>query len=440
MSHDLQIASVKSREVLDSRGNPTVETDVVLKGGAAGRAIVPSGASTGKLEAAELRDGGQRYGGKGVLRAVGHVQDELASAVIGYDAADQRGLDRTMVKLDGTQNKSRLGANAILSVSLAAAHAAAAGRGVPLYRHLAEVIGSAEHPISLPVPMLNIINGGQHADNNLDIQEYMVVPHGLPTFGEALRAGAEIYGSLRSLLRRQGLSVAVGDEGGFAPKLPGNRDGLDILMEAISAAGYEPGDQVSLALDSAASSFALPGQVGKYRFERRVRSSAELNTNYERWVTRYPLVSLEDPLCEEDWDGWIELTRRIGDKVQVVGDDIFVTHAGVISEGVRRAAANSVLVKVNQIGTLTEAAAAVAAARDGGWTTVISHRSGETEDTTIADLAVAFGAGQIKTGAPCRSERVAKYNRLLRIEEELGEDAVFAGWDFRWAKRPRWGI
>jgi len=423
---ELTIQGVAAREVLDSRGNPTVEAEVRLRGGAIGRAIVPSGASTGALEALELRDGDARFGGKGVLQAINHVHHRIAPEVTGRDAADQEGLDRLMVRLDGTPAKTQLGANAILAVSLATAHAAAQGRGVPLYRHLYDVFGSPEHPMSLPVPLLNIINGGQHADNNLDIQEYMIAPYGFLTFREALRAGAEIYASLRQVLRRQGLSVAVGDEGGFAPALADNRQGLATIVDAIGKTGYSPGGQVGLALDSAASSFG-GDRPGTYRFEGRDVQSSELVGIYQGWLRDYPIVSYEDPLSEEDWDGWTALMRAIGKQVQVVGDDIFCTNPARIAEGIASQAANSVLIKVNQIGTLTETAAAVSEARRAGWTVVISHRSGETEDTTIADLAVGLGAGQIKTGAPCRSERVAKYNRLLRIEEQLGASAVYAG-------------
>jgi enolase len=429
---DLRISSVCSREVYDSRGNPTVEADVRLAGGAVGRAIVPSGASTGIHEALELRDGGARHGGRGVCRAVENVAAILGPAVAGLDASDQRRLDAALIELDGTPNKSRLGANAILAVSMAAAHAAAAQRGAPLYRHLAELFGSAERPVSLPVPLLNIINGGLHADNNLDIQEYMIAPYGFVSFREAMRAASEIYSCLRGVLRRRGLSVAVGDEGGFAPQLADNQQGLATIVDAIAAAGYRPGTDVGLALDSAASNFLA--REGVYKFEGREVASVEMTSTYAAWLDRYPIVSYEDPLAEEDWAGWRSLTARLGRRVQVVGDDIFCTNVARIAAGVSQAAANAVLVKVNQIGTLTETAQAIEAARAAGWTVVISHRSGETEDTTVADLAVGLGAGQIKAGAPCRSERVAKYNRLLRIEEELGAKAVYAGEAYRWRK------
>jgi len=427
---ELRIRGLKSREVLDSRGNPTVETDVLLEGGALGRAAVPSGASTGKFEALELRDGGRRYAGRGVRRAVDNVVSRIAPEVTGLDAGDQQALDARLAELDGTPDKSRLGANAVLSVSMAAAHAAAGGLGTPLYRHLHGLFGRREHPVSLPIPMLNVINGGKHADNNLDVQEFMVVPHGFARFGEALRAAAEVYACLRGLLQAGGLSTGVGDEGGFAPDLPGNEAGMELLGAAVDKAGYRPGAEISLALDVAASSFADPGGC-RYRFEGGWLDAAELGEVYASWARRYPLVSLEDPLGEEDWEGWCRLTAALGGCLQLVGDDVFVTNPGRIRRGIAARAANSVLIKVNQIGTLTETVAAIDAARAAGWTVVVSHRSGETEDTTIADLAVALGAGQIKTGAPCRGERTAKYNRLLRIEEELGEEAAYARWTSR---------
>jgi enolase len=426
MALDLSIKSIRSREILDSRGNPTVEADVTLAGGGFGRAAVPSGASTGTYEALELRDGDARFGGKGVRTAIANIHKVITPAVIGMDAADQRALDARLVELDGTANKTALGANALLAVSLAAAHAAAAATGVPLYRHLGTVFGAAARPVSLPIPMLNIINGGKHADNSVDIQEFMIVPHGLASFGEALRAAAEVYQALRSLLKKGGYKVDVGDEGGFAPDLPNNRAGLESIVAAIRTAGYEPGRQVSIALDSAASSFAGK-EPGTYKFEGSACSADDLIQTYADWLAQYPIVSLEDPLAEDDWDGWISLTAKLGGKVQVVGDDNLVTNPRLIKRGVELAAANAVLIKVNQIGTLSETAEAIGLARAAGWGVVISHRSGETEDTTIADLAVGVGAGQLKTGAPCRSERVAKYNRLLRIQEELGASAVWAG-------------
>jgi len=426
MALDLAIKSIRAREILDSRGNPTVEADITLAGGGFGRAAVPSGASTGTYEALELRDGDARFGGKGVRTAVANIHRVITPAVIGMDAADQHALDARLIELDGTPNKTALGANALLAVSLAAAHAAAAASGEPLYRHLRDLFGGAARPMSLPVPMLNIINGGKHADNSVDIQEFMIVPHGLATFSEALRAAAEVYQALRSLLKKGGYKVDVGDEGGFAPDLPNNRAGLESIVAAISAAGYMPGQQVSIALDSAASSFSGT-EPGTYHFEGRTCTARELTQTYADWLAEYPIVSLEDPLAEDDWDGWIALTAKLGGKVQVVGDDILVTNPRLIKRGIERAAANAVLIKVNQIGTLSETAEAIGLARAAGWGVVISHRSGETEDTTIADLAVGVGAGQLKTGAPCRSERVAKYNRLLRIEEELGASAVWAG-------------
>lgn len=432
----LAITSVRAREILDSRASPTVEVDVTLSGGAVGRAAAPSGASTGRLEAVELRDGGARYAGRGVLRAVANVHDLIAPALVGRNAAHQHDVDETMRALDGTPNKARLGANATTAVSMAVAHAAAAGRGLPLYRHFADLYGAEQagmrHPLTLPVPMLNIINGGAHADNNLDIQEFMIVPHGLPSFSAALRAAGEIYVVLRKMLVSRGLSVAVGDEGGFAPDLNANSEGLTLITDAIEAAGYRPGEEVSLALDSAASNFAdSSGPCGSYRFEGALCTAKEMTALYTSWLARYPVVSLEDPLGEDDWPGWNLLTRSIGPSVQIVGDDLFVTNAGMIRRGVSEDAANSALIKVNQVGTLTETAEAIAVARSAGWTVVISHRSGETEDTTIADLAVGLGAGQIKAGAPCRSERVGKYNRLLRIEEQLGNKARLAAWTRR---------
>ncbi len=418
----MKIKEVAALEVLDSRGNPTVEVEVALTNGARGRATVPSGASTGEHEAVELRDGGDRFLGKGVLRAVAHVKRNLARRVVGLDARNQSKLDRCMIDLDRTPDKGRLGANAILGVSLAAARAQAAADKVPLYRYL-----GGEGACTLPTPMLNVLNGGVHADNNLDVQEFMVIPWGFGSFSEALRAGVEIYGVLRQVLARKGYSTGVGDEGGFAPKLRDNEEAVELLLEAVVRAGYRTGSQVVLGLDVAASEFH---SSGAYAFEKSGggrMSSADLVALYERWVRDYPIVSIEDALGEDDWEGWEILTASLGDKAQLVGDDLFVTNRRRLEEGVRRGAANSILVKPNQIGTLSETLETIEAARAAGYATVISHRSGETEDSTIADLAVATGAGQIKTGAPCRGERTAKYNRLLRIERELGRRARYAG-------------
>jgi enolase len=415
------IERVHARQILDSRGNPTVEVDVVLKSGASGRAAVPSGASTGEFEAVELRDGGERWAGKGVSRAVANVNGELADAVRGIDPADQEALDRAMVELDGTPNKSRLGANAILGVSLAAAKAAAAEAGLPLWRYIG---GEAAHV--LPVPMMNVLNGGAHADNKVDFQEFMVVPVGAPSFSEALRTGAEVFHALKRTLHDRGLSTAVGDEGGFAPDLDSNEAALEALMAGIEAAGYRAGEDVAIALDPATSEIHEDGSY-VLEHEGRTLSSAELVDYWADLASRYPIISIEDGLDEEDWEGWSLLTKRIGDRVQLVGDDLFVTNTERLRRGIDSAVANSILVKVNQIGTLTEALDAVRMAQEAGYTAVMSHRSGETEDTTIADLAVATGCGQIKTGAPSRSDRVAKYNQLLRIEEALGADATYLG-------------
>jgi enolase len=414
-----EIEAVGAREILDSRGNPTVEVEVQLDDGTVGRASVPSGASTGAFEAYELRDGGERYLGKGVEKAVDAVMDELAPAVEGLDADDQRLVDHAMIERDGTPNKSRLGANAILGVSLAVAHAAADSADLALFRYLG---GPAAH--ILPVPMMNVINGGAHADNNVDIQEFMILPVGAPSFRDALRWGAETYHSLKNLLKKKGLGTGLGDEGGFAPDLGSNRAALDLLVEAITAAGFTPGKDVALGLDAASSEFYADGH---YTFEGRQADAGFFADYYRDLVEAYPLITIEDPLAEEDWAGWQHLTERLGSRVQLVGDDLFVTNPTRIAEGIAQGAANSVLVKVNQIGSLTETFDAVELAHRAGYTTVISHRSGETEDTTIADLAVATGSGQIKTGAPARSERVAKYNQLLRIEEELGDAAQYAG-------------
>ena len=414
------IEAVDAREILDSRGNPTIEVEVLLGDGTVSRAAVPSGASTGVFEAYELRDGDKaRYQGKGVLKAVEAVIDDLGPAVEDIDATDQRIVDLVLIEADGTDNKERLGANAILGVSLAVAKAAASSAGLPLFRYLG---GPNAH--TLPVPLMNIINGGSHADNDVDIQEFMIVPLGAETFSEALRWGVEIYHSLKALLQSKGLSTGLGDEGGFAPYLPSNRAALDLIVEAIKIAGYVPGKDVALALDVAASEFF---KDGSYNFEGKKFSAEQMSAYYAELVTDYPLVSLEDPLEEDDWDGYVHLTASLGDKVQIVGDDLFVTNPVRLAKGLTLKAANSILVKVNQIGTLTETMDAVSLAQRAGYTAIISHRSGETEDTFIADLAVATDAGQIKTGAPARSERVAKYNQLLRIEEELGEGAVYAG-------------
>ncbi|HEV7847146.1 MAG TPA: phosphopyruvate hydratase [Thermoleophilaceae bacterium] len=415
------IDKVHARQILDSRGNPTVEVDVLLKSGAAGRAAVPSGASTGEFEAVELRDGGEAWAGKGVTKAVGHVNGELAEAVSGMDPADQDALDRTMIELDGTPNKSRLGANAILGVSLAGAKAAAAEAGLPLWRYLG---GDAAHV--LPVPMMNVLNGGAHADNKVDFQEFMVVPVGAPSFSEGLRMGTEVFHALKGTLHKQGLSTSVGDEGGFAPDLDSNEAALQALVTGIEAAGHRPGEDVAIALDPATSEIYENGAY-ELEHEGRTMSSSELVDYWSDICSRYPIVSVEDGLDEEDWDGWRLLTEKLGDRIQLVGDDLFVTNTERLERGIGSGAANSILIKVNQIGTLSETLAAIRMAEEAGYTAVMSHRSGETEDTTIADLAVATGCGQIKTGAPSRSDRVAKYNQLLRIEEALGADASYPG-------------
>src|SRR4051812_38894339 len=415
------ITSVHARQILDSRGNPTVEVEVSLASGFTGRAAVPSGASTGEFEATELRDGGSAWLGKGVTQAVANVNGEIAGAVAGLDALDQKGLDEALIALDGTPNKSRLGANAILGVSLAAAHAAAAEEGLPLYRYLG---GEAAHV--LPVPMMNVLNGGAHADNKVDFQEFMVVPAGAPTFAECLRMGAEVFHALKKTLHDRGLATTVGDEGGFAPDLGSNEEALQLLVEGIEAAGYRPGDDVAIALDPATSEIYEDGAY-VLEHEGRTLSGEELAAYWAEMAGKYPILSIEDGMDENDWDGWKALTDRIGSTVQLVGDDLFVTNPSRLQDGIARGVANSILVKVNQIGTLTETLEAVRIAREAGYTAVMSHRSGETEDTTIADLAVATGCGQIKTGAPSRSDRVAKYNQLLRIEEALGADATYPG-------------
>ncbi|HPN15755.1 MAG TPA: phosphopyruvate hydratase [Candidatus Aminicenantes bacterium] len=417
------ILSVKAREILDSRGNPTVSAKVVLKGGAVGTAAVPSGASTGTYEALELRDGDPaRYLGKGVLKAVGHVNDEIAPRLVGKDALDTAALDRLLINLDGTPAKTRLGANAILSVSLAAAEAAAAARTLPMYRWLRE-----RDRYTLPVPMINILNGGAHADNSVDIQEFMIVPAGRPTFAEAIRAGAEVFHNLKKILKKKGYGVSVGDEGGVAPNLGSNEEALDCIVESIAQAGYRPGKDIWLALDCAASEFYGDGRYVFKKSDGASRTPAEMIAFYEGLMAKYPIVSIEDGLAEDDWDGWTLMTETLGRKIQIVGDDIFVTTLSRLKEGIERRAANSILIKLNQIGSLTETIEAVEYAHAHDFTTVISHRSGETENTFIADLAVALDAGQIKTGSVCRSERVAKYNRLMEIEEELGPKAVYAG-------------
>ena len=427
----MNIRSVQAREILDSRGNPTVEADVVLESGASGRAAVPSGASTGTREALELRDGDtSRYLGKGVRKAVGHVNDEIAGALAGLDA-DQRRIDTRLIELDGTANLGRLGANAVLGVSMALAHAMAAARGVPLYEHLASLVpppARGQGPL-LPVPMLNILNGGAHADTNVDFQEFMVMPVGLPTFSEALRAGVETFHALRSILKRRGLSTGVGDEGGFAPSLASNREAVELVLEAIHAAGYRPGADLAVALDVASSEF-WDEDAKAYVLKKSgegTRTPDQMIALYEEWTRQYPIVSIEDGMAEADWPGWQRLTSAIGSRVQLVGDDVFVTNPAILRDGIARGVANAVLVKLNQIGTVSETLAAIETARAAGYASVISHRSGETEDTTIADLAVATSVGQIKTGSASRADRTAKYNRLLRIEEALGPAAVYAG-------------
>jgi enolase len=420
-----RIASVRGREILDSRGNPTVEVEVRTAGGRHGRAAVPSGASTGSREALELRDGDEaRYGGKGVRKAVGHVNGEIANTLANLALgapADQEALDRALISLDGTETKSRLGANALLGASLAAAHAGAAVAGVPLYRFL-----GGDGAALLPAPMMNVLNGGAHADNNVDFQEFMLYPLGAPSFAEALRWGAEVFHRLRAVLHDQGYSTSVGDEGGFAPNLSSNREAIELVLRAIEQAGYRPGEQIAVALDPATSEL-YEGGVYDLAGEGVKKSSEELVAFWADWADRYPIVSIEDGLAEQDWDGWSLLTKRLGKRLQLVGDDLFVTNPRILHEGIERGVGNAILIKVNQIGTLTETLEAIRVAREAGYAAIVSHRSGETEDTTIADLAVASGAGQIKTGSLCRSDRVAKYNRLLRIEEELGARARYAG-------------
>jgi enolase len=413
------IEALAAREILDSRGNPTVEVEVLLDDGTVARAAVPSGASTGAFEAVEKRDGGERYGGKGVQQAVGAVEDDIAPALVGYEATEQRLVDQALLDLDGTPDKSRFGANAILGVSLAVARAAADASELPLFRYV-----GGSHAHLLPVPMMNILNGGAHADTNVDIQEFMIAPVGAATFAEALRMGAEVYHALKAVLKGRGLATGLGDEGGFAPDLPTNREALDLIMEAIGKAGYTPGADVALALDVAATEFFADGH---YSFEGAARGADDMTSYYDELLGTYPIVSIEDPLAEDDWAGWERLTAVLGGRVQIVGDDLFVTNPQRLARGVGSAAANALLVKVNQIGTLSETLDAVDLAHRSGYRCMMSHRSGETEDTTIADLAVATNCGQIKTGAPARSERVAKYNQLLRIEEELEDAARYAG-------------
>lgn len=426
------IEEVVAREILDSRGNPTIEVDVYLSGGARGRAAVPSGASTGSNEALELRDGNpERYGGKGVLNAVDNVNERIAPEIIDMDATDQVAIDNLLCELDGTPNKSKLGANAILGVSLAVAKAAAEGLGLPLFQYLGGVFAH-----TLPVPMMNILNGGKHADSNVDLQEFMVVPAGAEDFPEALRMGVEVYHSLKGVLKAHGYNTAVGDEGGFAPNLRSNAEALDLIVEAIEKAGYTPGEDCYLALDPAASEF-YEGGMYHLKGEGRVLTSEDMVAYYEDLVNRYPIVSIEDGLAENDWDGWKVLTERLGSRVQLVGDDLFVTNVQFLNRGIEMGVANSILIKVNQIGTLTETLLAIETAKRAGYTAVISHRSGETEDTTIADIAVATNAGQIKTGAPCRTDRVAKYNQLLRIAEVLGDAADYPGIGAFYSRRAR---
>ncbi|WP_303720505.1 phosphopyruvate hydratase [Malonomonas rubra] len=418
-----EIIDIYAREILDSRGNPTVEVEVALETGVIGRAAVPSGASTGEREALELRDGDKsRYLGKGVLKAVEHVNEVIAAELIGWEASDQIGIDKKLLALDGTDFKSKLGANALLGVSMACAKAAAEDAGLPLYQYI-----GGSNAKELPLPMMNILNGGEHADNNVDIQEFMIMPAGADSFKEALRMGAEIFHALKKVLKEKGYNTAVGDEGGFAPNLSSNEEALEVIMEAIKAAGYIPGEEVLLALDVAASEIY---KEGKYNFANEgqaLKTAAETVAFYEDLVDRYPIISIEDGLAENDWDGWKLMTEKLGDRIQIVGDDLFVTNTKILKEGIEKGIANAILIKVNQIGTLTETLEAIEMAKRAGYTAVVSHRSGETEDTTIADLAVATNAGQIKTGSLCRTDRICKYNQLLRIEDELDDTAVFGG-------------
>ncbi len=417
-----EIVDIRAREILDSRGNPTIEADVVLASGVVGSAMVPSGASTGEREAIELRDGDKsRYLGKGVLKAVDNIKSEISSAVIGMDAADQSAIDQKMIELDGTETKARLGANAMLAVSMAAAHAAAKEGGIPLYRYL-----HTGGDLTMPVPMMNIINGGSHADNSVDLQEFMILPVGAPTFREAIRYGAEVFHTLKTVLTKQGMTTTVGDEGGFAPNLPSNEAAISVILEAIEKAGYRPGEDIYLGLDAASSEYYKNGSY-VLASENKSFDSEEMSDFLADWVSKYPIISIEDGLDENDWGGWKYLTEKLGDKIQLVGDDLFVTNPAILKQGIDRKIANSILIKVNQIGTLTETLAAINMAHAANYTSVISHRSGETEDVTIADLVVATGTGQIKTGSLSRSDRIAKYNRLMKIEEELGDQAKYAG-------------
>jgi enolase len=418
-----EIVDIFAREVLDSRGNPTVEADVILESGAIGRAIVPSGASTGEREALELRDGGARYLGKGVQKAVNNVIEVIGPVLMGMDAAEQTVIDRTMIEMDGTENKGKLGANAILAVSLAVAKAAAEDAGLPLYHYL-----GGPNAKELPVPMMNVLNGGAHADNNVDIQEFMIIPAGASSCSEAVRIGAEVFHNLKSVLKKKGYNTAVGDEGGFAPNLKSNEEAVQVILEAIEKAGYKPGQEVFLGLDAAASEFYENG-VYDLKGEGKKKSSEEMVAFYEEWIKRYPIITIEDGLSEKDWKGWKLLTDRIGRKVQLVGDDIFVTNTSIFKKGIAEGIGNSILIKLNQIGTLTETLDAIEMAKRARYTAVVSHRSGESEDATIADLAVATNAGQIKTGSLSRTDRIAKYNQLIRIEEELGDAAVYRGKD-----------
>jgi len=419
------ISDIRAREILDSRGNPTVEADVILKGGARGRAAVPSGASTGEREALELRDNDpKRYLGKGVCQACANVNGEIKKALIGKDAREQSAIDEAMIELDGTPTKSRLGANALLAVSLATARAAAAAANQPLYRYLNGLAGAV--PMQMPVPMMNIINGGAHADNNIDFQEFMILPVGAPSFSEALRAGTEVFHALKKVLQGMKLNTAVGDEGGFAPDLKSNEEALQVILQGIEKAGYKPGADVALGIDAASSEFSKNGKY-ELRSEGASLSPDQLVEKFAAWVAKYPIITIEDGMGENDWEGWAMLTDKLGEKIQIVGDDLFVTNTAILARGIKNGIANSILIKVNQIGTLSETLAAISMARQAGYTAVISHRSGETEDAFIADLAVATGTGQIKTGSLSRSDRVAKYNQLLRIEEELGTQAVYPG-------------
>ena len=417
------ITDLFAREILDSRGNPTIEVDVITESGIFGRAAVPSGASTGEREAVELRDGDKkRYNGKGVQKAVKNVNEIIADEIIGFDSTDQVGIDKLMIELDGTHNKSKLGANAILGVSMAVAKAAAQFFDLPLYRYLGGVNAKV-----LPVPMMNILNGGKHADNNVDLQEFMIVPVSAPTFADSLRMGTEIFHSLKSVLNKKGYNTAVGDEGGFAPSLKSNDEAVEVILEAIEKANYKPGKDIFIALDPASSEFFEKGKYIFKKSDKSAKSPEQMVKFYEKWVKQYPIISIEDGMAENDWDGWKMITEALGDKIQIVGDDVFVTNTEILAKGIEKGIANSILIKVNQIGTLTETFDCIEMAKRAGYTTVISHRSGETEDTTIADIAVATNAGQIKTGSTSRTDRVAKYNQLIRIEEELSSNAIFPG-------------